>query len=319
MASGAGDGMSAQRTLATITAGLSDATIKSVYEHLVACAKAEERAVLTVGQLNMHSSAPSTQALVTAMSGLSLVTLASVHDHLMAVASPAERAAVHSALAPYCADGGVLLTANPLRSQAAAGSVTHQLLKLVIPFLTVEDGHFARLASRGFRDAVDELRHPDRPKASALKAITSLARAQYLVNHTGMGRIWAGRMCNVGAILGNVEVVRWARENGHSWDAATCKVAASGGHLAILAYCLEDGCPHDVDDLALDVIRKGHTACLNFLVDKGAHTGKALMAASGFGNVECARLLLDRGADVNFTSPNGSTALLQACMGRHRG
>jgi len=45
------------------------------------------------------------------------------------------------------------------------------------------------------------------------------------------------------AFLGDLELVRMARECGHEWDAYTCEFAASNGHLECLKYAHENGCP----------------------------------------------------------------------------
>jgi len=42
------------------------------------------------------------------------------------------------------------------------------------------------------------------------------------------------QMCTDAATSGNLEMLRWARENNCPWDASTCSAAAKGGHLEVL-------------------------------------------------------------------------------------
>jgi hypothetical protein len=38
-------------------------------------------------------------------------------------------------------------------------------------------------------------------------------------------------------------VLKWARENGCSWDDETCSDAAMGGHIELLRWARENGAP----------------------------------------------------------------------------
>ncbi|CAB9502238.1 ankyrin repeat protein [Seminavis robusta] len=42
---------------------------------------------------------------------------------------------------------------------------------------------------------------------------------------------------------GHLEMLQWLRENGCPWDRQTCKAAAKFGHLEILKWAHENGCP----------------------------------------------------------------------------
>ena len=57
---------------------------------------------------------------------------------------------------------------------------------------------------------------------------------------------WDGRTCVVAAFHGHLEMLKWARENGCPWDECTCAVAAQNGHLEMLKWARENGCPWDV-------------------------------------------------------------------------
>ena len=44
---------------------------------------------------------------------------------------------------------------------------------------------------------------------------------------------------------GYLNVLKYARANGCSWNEETCAIAAEGGHLEVLKYLHENGCPWD--------------------------------------------------------------------------
>jgi len=49
------------------------------------------------------------------------------------------------------------------------------------------------------------------------------------------------RTCAMAASAGNLEVLKWARENGCQWDQSTCAYAAAGNHLEVLQWARENG------------------------------------------------------------------------------
>jgi len=51
--------------------------------------------------------------------------------------------------------------------------------------------------------------------------------------------------CAKTAENGNLNILKWVRENGCPWNSSTCIKAASGGHLEILKWAHENGCPWD--------------------------------------------------------------------------
>jgi hypothetical protein len=53
------------------------------------------------------------------------------------------------------------------------------------------------------------------------------------------------------AFLGDLELVRLARECGHEWDAYTCQFAAYSGSLECLKYAHECGCPWNEETCAM--------------------------------------------------------------------
>jgi len=56
---------------------------------------------------------------------------------------------------------------------------------------------------------------------------------------------WDWRTCAWAAQGGHLEVLKWAREHDCPWDEGTCACAASGGHLEILKWARDHDCPWD--------------------------------------------------------------------------
>src|SRR5580692_11608323 len=48
--------------------------------------------------------------------------------------------------------------------------------------------------------------------------------------------------CHVIASEGSLEVLKWARDEGCSWDSITCTYAAENGHLEVLKWARSEGC-----------------------------------------------------------------------------
>ena len=51
--------------------------------------------------------------------------------------------------------------------------------------------------------------------------------------------------CYMAALNGHLECLKYAHENGCSWNKHTCSKAAFHGHLECLKYAHENGCPWD--------------------------------------------------------------------------
>ena len=71
------------------------------------------------------------------------------------------------------------------------------------------------------------------------------------------------------AFLGDLELVRVARECGHEWDAYTCEFAAYSGSLECLKYAHECGCPWNEETCACAAYT-GHLGCLKYAQDHSA-------------------------------------------------
>ena len=69
------------------------------------------------------------------------------------------------------------------------------------------------------------------------------------------------------AFLGDLELVRLARECGHEWDEETCHSAAENGHLECLKYAHERGCPWD-EWTYFRAMSNGNMEVILFLIER---------------------------------------------------
>ncbi len=63
--------------------------------------------------------------------------------------------------------------------------------------------------------------------------------------------------CEVAAMCGHLECLKYAHEHGSPWTAKTCEAAAMNNHLDCLVYAHENGCPWTVttcQDASLDCL-----------------------------------------------------------------
>ena len=89
------------------------------------------------------------------------------------------------------------------------------------------------------------------------------------------------------AFLGDLELVRMARECGHEWDAYTCQFAAKYGQLECLKYAHEHGCPWD-EGTCRCAAYSGHLECLKYAHEHGCPWDeKTCYNAAESGHLEC--------------------------------
>jgi len=50
-------------------------------------------------------------------------------------------------------------------------------------------------------------------------------------------------LCKWAALQGQLEILKWLRENDFPWDEKTCTRAVRGGHLEVLQWLRADSCP----------------------------------------------------------------------------
>ena len=79
-----------------------------------------------------------------------------------------------------------------------------------------------------------------------------------------------------------------------------------------------------IGNTLLEAASKGHYQCLEFLINKGADVNETgpngmtvLMCAAQNGHVDCVESLVNAGADVNGIDYNNCTVLMYAAQNRH--
>jgi hypothetical protein len=72
---------------------------------------------------------------------------------------------------------------------------------------------------------------------------------------------------NHGAISGNIEIGRMAREAGRPWTPLVVPVAAKKGNLAFMKWAIKNGCPWDPQAVYKAALRGGNFKILSWLVD----------------------------------------------------
>ncbi|KAL6075896.1 Ankyrin repeat domain containing protein [Balamuthia mandrillaris] len=82
------------------------------------------------------------------------------------------------------------------------------------------------------------------------------------------GSPWHLTMCYMAAEAGQLEVLKWAREQGCPWDAITCNKAAEGGHLEVLKWAREQGCPWNASTCTA-AAEEGHLEVLKWAREQG--------------------------------------------------
>ena len=97
------------------------------------------------------------------------------------------------------------------------------------------------------------------------------------------------------AFLGDLELVRLARECGHEWDAYTCEFAAYSGNLECLKYAHESGCRWNEGTCA-SAAKNGHLECLKYAHEHGCPWNKSTCrSAAETGRLECLKYAHERG------------------------
>ncbi|CAI6356757.1 unnamed protein product [Macrosiphum euphorbiae] len=115
-----------------------------------------------------------------------------------------------------------------------------------------------------------------------------------LAHEIGIG--WGdGQACTIAAETGNLEFLRYAKENGCPWDARTCTLAAKSGHLECLKYARENGCDWDVWTCAF-ASDSGQLECLMYARENGCPwDGMSYILAKSNGHSACMKYVLKDG------------------------
>ena len=119
--------------------------------------------------------------------------------------------------------------------------ITHVLSSRNLP----DHSDLARLraVSREMRDAVAAMGRRVY-KLEAWKAIElgDLSGMQLLHQRGDLDDDY-GRLCMWAAGAGQLEILKWLRENDFPWDEETCAAAALNGHLEVMQWLRANGCP----------------------------------------------------------------------------
>ena len=98
------------------------------------------------------------------------------------------------------------------------------------------------------------------------------------------------------AFLGDLELVRLARECGHEWDAYTCQFAAHSGNLECLKYAHECGCPWNEGTCRYAAMH-GRLECLKYAHEHGCPWDEyTYSSAAYYGHLECLKYAQDHSA-----------------------
>ena len=76
------------------------------------------------------------------------------------------------------------------------------------------------------------------------------------------------RVMEMAAYGGNLELVRWLRGEGCSWDKWACEYAIRKGHVEVLRWARENGCPWPAYTRDRAAAELGYTDDLGNLVDE---------------------------------------------------
>ena len=136
-------------------------------------------------------------------------------------------------------------------------------------------------------------------------------------------------LCTAAAYGGQLEVLKWLRENSYPWDEMTCACAASGGYLKMLQWARANGCPWD-ERTFLGGAYGGHLKVLQWARANGcpwdaetcAHAAAdggitLLYSAARDGHEAVVRALVEAGADFNKAKNDRTTPLFVAAVNCH--
>lgn len=159
-------------------------------------------------------------------------------------------------------------------------------------------------------------------RAGAIAALEALAAAGVPLS----GAHAHGSALAMAALGGQLEATRWLLDKGAAPNVASelgetpLDLAARDGHRVVVEVLLEAGAKPTARAL-VDAARGGHTGVVRVLL--GAGLAPDARPEGGYGrgalheaeDVELARLLLARGADVNLPDRHGDTPLHRRCKG----
>ncbi|ATZ80155.1 ankyrin repeat domain-containing protein [Bodo saltans virus] len=109
------------------------------------------------------------------------------------------------------------------------------------------------------------------------------------------GCSWDLFTSSVAARNGHLECLKYAHENGCSWNLFTCENAAQNGHLECLKYAHENDCPWDEWTCAY-AAKNGQFKCLKYLHENGCPWDeRTCYYAAENGHLECLKYAHENG------------------------
>jgi hypothetical protein len=113
------------------------------------------------------------------------------------------------------------------------------------------------------------------------------------------GHEWDAYTCAFAAYSGNLECLKYAHEHGCPWNKSTCRYAAWNGDLESLKYAHEHGCPWDEETCACAAY-SGHLECLKYAHERGCPWDEeTCKIAAENGHLECLKYAHEHGCPWN--------------------
>jgi hypothetical protein len=111
-----------------------------------------------------------------------------------------------------------------------------------------------------------------------------------------IGVPWGVVECSVAASKNNIELLKYMRERGCSWDASTVQSAAACAYEC-LQYAIENDCPRPHGTVVCDIAAGcNDLVSLKYLHDNGFPWGETTChTAAGYGHSQCLKYLYDNG------------------------
>jgi hypothetical protein len=127
---------------------------------------------------------------------------------------------------------------------------------------------FLKMAFKNARDAVERSKI-DLDDEFNISEFTSISQMEYAWDNYRWGENVDGGtqryFCMRVALMNKLEYLVWAREvKNCDWEEGTINMAVYQGNLAMVKYCVENGCPMDVDACEF-AAQEGHLDVLKYL------------------------------------------------------
>jgi hypothetical protein len=112
------------------------------------------------------------------------------------------------------------------------------------------------------------------------------------------GYTWDENTCAMAAANGKIECLKYAHENGCPWDRNTCDNAAAEGFLDCLIYAHQHLCPWDEETCSM-AAAGGHLECLKYAHDNGCPWDQNTCQYAAYnGHINCLKYASENGCHV---------------------